>query len=120
MTSKRILWWLPTIIYIGFIMFMATQPAPRLPARQLDKAVHFGAYAVLAFLSYHSLRKSGVKGPAAKAAVLGLLIGMLDESLQQLSPYRTASLLDLLADLAGASCGAFAASYVRLRLTTRS
>ena len=37
---------------------MTTRPAPRLPARHLDKVVHFFAYAVLAMSMQFSLRKS--------------------------------------------------------------
>ena len=102
---KRFLYWLPTILYAAAILSMTLRPVPRLPARNLDKVVHFFAYAVLAMSMHLPLRRSLGSRHAILAAVFAMAIGALDETLQIFSPYRTASFFDFLADAAGAVVG---------------
>jgi VanZ family protein len=117
---KKILWWLPTIIYISLILTLSFKPAPKLPSmEQIDKLVHASAYAFLAFLLSLSLSRSGFNKTGILAASMALLVGALDESLQSFNPARTASIYDLMADGAGALMGAVA-GLKTVRIITRS
>jgi VanZ like family len=105
MNYKKLLWWIPTIVCIVAIIFMATQPVPRLPAKQLDKVVHVALYGVLAFLLYLSLHYTGVKRTLLIAILIAVLVGAVDESLQALTKSRHSSIDDFFADLVGAAAG---------------
>lgn len=117
--TTRIIYWLPTLLYAAAILFMTTRPALSLPARHLDKVVHFFAYAVLALSMQFSLRKSSASRPVVLAAVLTIAIGALDETFQIFSPYRTASLFDLLADAAGAIAGSLLMGFIYNRVSDK-
>lgn len=100
---------------------MTLRPAPSLPARHLDKVVHFFAYAALAMFMQFSLRKSGASAPTSRfagkrsvilASMLTIAVGAFDESFQFFSPYRTASLFDLLADALGAVAGSLMMNFL--------
>ncbi len=100
---KKTVWFLPTALYITFIITMSFRPAPKLPRiEQIDKLVHGAAYAVLAFLSYLSFSRTGFKKPVLWAIALPILVGGMDEFLQSFNPARTASIYDLMADSVGA------------------
>jgi VanZ family protein len=120
MIMKKILWWLPTIIYISLILTLSFKPAPNLPSlEQIDKLVHASAYAFLAFLLSLSFSRSGFSNTVILAAGMALLVGALDESLQSFNPARTASIYDFLADGVGALMGAVAGLRT-VRIITRS
>ncbi|MEK6698647.1 MAG: VanZ family protein [Nitrospirota bacterium] len=103
---KKILWWLPTIIYISLILTLSFKPAPKLPSvGQIDKLAHASAYALLAFLSALSFARTGFKRTVLPAVSLAVLVGAGDEFFQAFNPVRTSSLYDLMADGAGALIG---------------
>lgn len=117
---KKILWWLPTIIYISLILTLSFKPAPKLPSiEKIDKLVHASAYAFLAFLLSLSLSRSGFNKTVILAACTAFLVGALDETLQSFNPARTASIYDLMADGVGALMGAIA-GLKTVRIRTRS
>ncbi len=116
----KILWWLPTIIYISLILTPSFKPAPKLPSiEQIDKLVHASAYAFLAFLLSLSLSRNGFNKTVISAACMALLVGALDESLQSFNPAQTASKYDLMADGVDALMGAVADLKIA-RIITRS
>ena len=108
--TKKLLWWLPTVIIIAAIFFLSTRPIPALNGRHLDKVLHFIVYGIVAVLSYLSFSQSGFKKPILWAIGLTVLVGILDESLQATSRWRSSSLYDFIADVIGAIAGAFAAT----------
>lgn len=70
-----------------------------------DKLVHAGLYAVLGAL----LRLAS--GRVAPAAAGGLVVGLLDETIQSRVPGRHADPWDVLADVVGATAGALAVAW---------
>jgi VanZ family protein len=83
---------------------------PDLPAHVTDKVVHASVYAVLAGTCLRALaggRWTGVTiGAAAAAVLITTAYGVTDELHQRFVPGRTADVLDLLADLTGATVAA--------------
>lgn len=72
------------------------------PSAHTDKIVHFGLFLMLGFLAARSWPSKAGRW----WTLLGLLLlGCLTEWLQQFVPGRGASLLDLVADVVGASMG---------------
>ncbi|WP_313622653.1 VanZ family protein [Achromobacter sp.] len=63
-----------------------------------DKRLHLAAYAFLTGLIYISVNRR----PALVAMLAVTALGLVDESIQSLFPYREAELLDLLADISAA------------------
>lgn len=63
-----------------------------------DKRLHLVAYAVLTGLIYLSVNRR----PALVALLAVTALGVVDETIQSLFPYRQAELLDLLADILAA------------------
>lgn len=70
-----------------------------------DKVAHVGLYLVLGLLLHVVFRYSSIRAlstrPALFAVLAGLLYGVTDELHQYFVPYRSASALDLAADLTG-------------------
>jgi VanZ family protein len=107
--------WVRIILLLGYvaaIYFVSSRPNLSTPVEFLhaDKAAHFAEYSLLGWLL------AGVLDPEARwrtrtllLAVLGfvLVLGLFDEWHQSWVPGRDSSLLDLMADLAGAAAGLF-------------
>jgi VanZ family protein len=103
--------WLPVVIYIVMIMFMAAQPSPNLPrVKYADKFAHACAYGILGILSYRPFLGTGSRRPVLMTMILGFAVGIADEGIQLLGRVRTADRYDLLADLMGAAVGALVIS----------
>jgi len=105
--------WLPLIIYCVIIYVQSDLPSPqRLPKFQFsDKVFHFVIYAglgVLFYRAYQTLRiKDNLRMLMLLSAVSASLYGISDEIHQSFVPYRDASILDVLANILGAFCGAY-------------
>jgi VanZ family protein len=85
-----------------------------------DKFSHLGEYAVLGAL-YARARMSGapMRRAALGGALLGLVVGSLDEIYQQRTPGRESSALDACADILGAALGAFLWTWMAARWPAR-
>ena len=89
-----------------FISMLATGSIPgsanALSDRFGDKLLHVLAYGVMAVLCFQAVR-----GPRLMQSIVSVLIiallGLMEELLQSLLPYRNASLLDWCFDIAAAS-----------------
>jgi VanZ family protein len=82
------------------VLALSLLPAQPLPTTGWDKANHVLAFAVLAVLGCRSYPKRRIR------VLLGLLAyGVLIELLQALTGYRTAELLDVVADAVGLVIG---------------
>ena len=104
--------WAPALSWAALILLLGSRPVadlplPRIPG--LDKVLHAAVYGVLGFLAVRALKATGPWRALAWGAVIGLSWGFLDEWAQSATPGRTAELGDLLADMAGAAAGGWAA-----------
>lgn len=109
----------PVALYAGLIVFLSSRSS--LPSVRLnDKLLHFGEYAVLAFLVNRALflLRPSVSPRALTLLAIGLAtaFGVTDELHQRLVPNRDASVFDLVADFLGSVAGAMAyAAWADLR-----
>lgn len=89
-----------------FVMMIALGSIPgeaqALSDRYGDKLLHTLAYGIMAVLCHRALRASMATRLVLTIAVIALL-GLLDETLQSLLPYRNASLLDWCFDIGAAA-----------------
>lgn len=109
--NSKIKPWLPVFIYcvIIFVISSFTIELPETKIKFFDKLIHIAEYAVLGLLIARALKLQGFKAtPFLKillAAELAFLYGATDELHQFFVPGRFASVVDLLADGAGALLG---------------
>lgn len=102
---------LPVIALCIFIFWQSSFPGiisePLFPYD--DKVLHFGAYALLAFLSARDLSAEKPFWSPAKIKIITILFtcfyGLSDELHQSFVPERFASALDFIADCAGSISG---------------
>ena len=104
---RRVVLWLPVVLYMAAIFFVSGQTNPPMPASVSDKLLHAVAYFGLALLVLFAAQE-GRPGPlTAIDAVVALLVsigyGVTDELHQLFVPGRSADARDLLADAAGAA-----------------
>lgn len=89
-----------------FVLMIALGSIPgeaqSLSDRYGDKLLHTLAYGFMALLCHRALLASAFRRVLATIAVIALL-GLLDESLQSLLPYRNASALDWCFDVGAAA-----------------
>jgi VanZ family protein len=102
--------WIPVGLWILVIFGLSSIPdlgPPQVGLPLLDKLCHAGEYGVLGWLWS---RARGASGFAAfvSGALVGLGVGILDESYQSRVPGRDTDALDVAADTIGAAAGALA------------
>ncbi|MBI5343883.1 MAG: VanZ family protein [Deltaproteobacteria bacterium] len=123
MTATSIVSYAVLIIYAVVILFFSTAGIPEgMPeVWQIDKAYHFGAYAIMGWLTAMALRRPILEKPFSMPGgkVVGLsfavtfLFGAVIEVFQHYIPGRNAEMLDAVANGAGGLVGALI--YVKLR-----
>jgi VanZ family protein len=102
---------LPVITLCAFIFWQSSFPGiisqPLFPYD--DKVMHFGVYALLALLVARAVQKENPMWSPGKIKIIAILFvsvfGLSDELHQAFVPARFASVLDFLADCAGAVAG---------------
>jgi len=105
--------WLLGFVLLAGAIFIEALHGPTIDNRiipNLDKIVHVLVFGLLAFLLLRYLRSIGLSNNWRILLGVGLTItvmGVLDEWLQSSVPGRTASPMDVLADVAGAGFTAF-------------
>src|SRR5262245_49173054 len=113
---RRALLWLPPLLYAALIFYFSSQsdPLPVLTAWVWDKALHGVEYAGLGFLLCRALKgeRVGSHASLAFAIVIASAYAASDELHQLFVPERQADILDWVADMFGAGCGA--AAYTQL------
>ena len=114
MLHKR-LSWIPLLLYSGFIFYMSSGSAPRLPLGDFvlkDKLLHAGAYGVWGILCAWASLKTWPEAGATRlvfwGALAGTLYGLSDELHQSFVPPRVADPSDLAADAVGCLLGTLA------------
>lgn len=110
------------VLYCAAIFILSGIPAERMPDGRFwrfDKLIHAVVYGGLGLLLFRALRMRhpglGRVGAAAAATLGASLYGASDEWHQSFVPGRHASVLDLIADAAGALIAVSAASKARVR-----
>ncbi len=106
--------WAPALLWAVVIFRLSAIPGdelPPLPARNFDKLVHGGVYAVLGALSWWGARRTFARerGPAWQlliAAICAALYGITDELHQMFTPHRSPDPFDVMADTVGGLIGA--------------
>jgi VanZ family protein len=122
--SKIERWW-PALAWAGLLLGLSSIPGSRLDdvgLRVPDKLVHALEYGVFAALVLRGSSRGAHVGrrEILGAVVVAALLGAIDENYQRLIPQREPSLADWVADITGATGGAwFAASGVARRLRSR-
>ena len=108
--SRRVLAWLPPVLWAGFIFFVSAQPKETfvklgLSGLLLSIGGHLVVYFVLMSLLVLALRL-GSDAPQKWAYALSFLLvalyGLSDEYHQSFVPGRTATIVDWIVDLIGA------------------
>jgi VanZ family protein len=97
----------PALLYVAALFWFGLTPLKSLPGPELrfaDKIWHFLAFALLTPLLARALRYGGRKLATAvrDGALASAALGALLEVLQSLTAFRSAELLDLVADALGA------------------
>lgn len=102
-------YWGPVVLYMGLIFWSSSRGRADVLSAAPDYLLHGTEYAVLAVLSVRALAKrlfSGLKtAHIARGIATAALFGISDEWHQLRVPGRDGSLVDVLADLAGAALG---------------
>lgn len=102
--------WIPAIFYMAFIFYLSSRPAPEelrlFPIIAKLKLVHMIEYGMLFLLFRYALLRTSKYNwfeIFALAISMTVLFGLIDELHQVFVPSRTASLVDVVADGAGAA-----------------
>ena len=96
-------WMTLLLSFFGVMVALGAIPgsASALSSGVGDKPLHLLAYGFMSFLCFRSIRGSRCVQSVISLLMMALL-GLLDESLQSLLPYRNASLVDWCFDMAAA------------------
>lgn len=117
----KLIRWLVTISYAGFIFYMSSRAWPQSVFRFFpneDKVLHFGMYFLFGGLVMWTLRVTALKGRHGLwilAACIAAIYGASDELHQSFIPGRSMDILDWFADASGAVLGAFIAAKTARR-----
>ncbi|MFH0994855.1 MAG: VanZ family protein [Pseudomonadota bacterium] len=106
-----LIYWLPVVLYCVVIFIQSAYPS----MAQLqevpfgDKYLHVAGYALLGFLFFRAFRSLPVGNRLFVVSLLSILAstayGISDEIHQYFVPYRTADVMDVLADMVGSCLG---------------
>lgn len=115
MTSRNVARLVFLVVLVGstiaFLMQISTGSVPRF--EHLDKVVHFMAFFILA-LTFHR----AFPIPIWAALILLISYGLVIEWVQDMLPYRSSSVGDLIADAAGAA-SYYVYAFVRFKQRTK-
>jgi VanZ family protein len=101
--ALRPAWLTMLLVFFGTMVALGAIPGntSALSASMGDKTLHLLAYGFMTFLCFRSLKARHRARSLATLLIIAFL-GLLDESLQSLLPYRNASLADWCFDMAAA------------------
>ena len=109
-------YWVPVILFCTLIFVQSSHPVPESLPRfpYVDKLLHVGAYALLSILFFRAYRTTPLGNRISAAMALSILsaglYGISDELHQYFVPFRSADVLDALADFVGSALGALTAA----------
>jgi VanZ family protein len=107
--------WLPPLLWTALILVGTSWPSISVGPDDiigLDKAIHFGAYGVLALLVRRALLAPSSLGTAVLIVLALSGFGAIDEWHQSFINGRSSSVFDWIADTLGAITGVIAARYL--------
>jgi VanZ family protein len=117
------LWGLVAAYMVAIFLESSVSQVPELPTGVSDKDAHGFLYAGLALLILRALARASWRNVTIGAGLVAVLLaaayGATDEFHQRFVPGRTADLLDLAADTAGAAA-AVAVAWVIARWRSRA
>jgi VanZ family protein len=122
---RRAVWWIPAAALAAAIFVLSSIPGSAFPPVHVsDKLVHAAVYAPLGALVATALRRGHGLAAGARLVVVATAIaaayGVSDEIHQMFVPFRSAELLDAVADAVGAVLGAAVhAGWSRVRSRSR-
>lgn len=108
--AKKIFWTLVFLLYSGAVFYFAVRPiregTPVIGITGMDKLIHAGEFTLYALLGYPTI-KYYVKAKKTIHTLAGISViyGTLTELSQLFFPYRSASVLDWLANILGITIG---------------
>ena len=107
----------PAVVWaVGVWIIGGLESTPSMPSGiGLDKVAHFTMYGVFGFLLTRGWLTVGWRGAWVLPVGIALLLGMADELRQLSVPGRSGAVADWVADVAGASAGA----YIAMRMARR-
>jgi VanZ family protein len=109
---RKILFFVPAILYYGFIFFLSSLSVKgQVDIPFLDKGLHLVEFALLGFLlsmGYFLSFRFSLRVKAGLILASGILLGILDELHQYFVPNRSFEILDMVADSIGILIGFFA------------
>lgn len=111
--KKFLFYWFPILIYCLLIFVQSSYPSTeRIPDwPYIDKMLHFAAYALLGALFLRAFKTTKIKNNLKLVLILSVLLssfyGVSDEIHQYFAPYRSADLMDVLADMLGGIMGVY-------------
>jgi len=110
--NKFFAYWLPVFLYCLLIFLQSSRPSPGFTPDWpfMDKVLHFAAFALLGALFLRAFYTTRFRHSLALMVILSVLFstlfGISDEIHQSFVPYRTADVMDVLADALGSAFGA--------------
>jgi VanZ family protein len=110
--QKFFSYWFPVIVYCLLIFVQSSRPSPDYTPHwpNVDKVLHFAAYALLGALFLRAFYTTRIRHHLKLIFTLSVLFsglyGISDEIHQSFVPYRTADVMDALADILGSAFGA--------------
>lgn len=114
--NNRFIKWAAVFCYASLIFYLSSlsvSPDQIPPFFMFDKVLHFTEYGIFGVLLFFAIKEEGwTQRPLLLVFIIGTLYGLSDEFHQYFVPTRESDVLDLLADAAGSSCGAFFASVI--------
>ena len=118
-SGRRVLRWLPAIVWAGVIFYGSSRPGSTLPGGYSIEG-HLGEYFVFGALLVSALSPPRTTGrTVAIAVIIASLYGMTDEFHQHFVVQRTPDVVDWGFDTIGALVGALSARAVREALIRR-
>jgi VanZ family protein len=109
--NKFFAYWFPILLYCLLIFIQSSHPTPDITPHWpfFDKVLHFTAYALLGALFLRAFKTTRIKHNLKLIIMLSILLsslyGISDEIHQSFVPYRTADVMDALADIIGSAFG---------------
>jgi len=110
---KFFAYWFPILFYCLLIFIQSSRPVPDIAPHwpYFDKVLHFTAYALLGALFLRAFKTTRIKHHRklifALSVLFSSLYGISDEIHQSFVPYRTADVMDAMADMLGSIAGVY-------------
>lgn len=99
-------YWMPAILYAGFIFYLSSIPAPVTPIKGIDMSpIHILEFFILSYLIFRALSRERITlwHAFVLAIIISTLYGITDEIHQLFVPGRHFSVFDILFNFIGST-----------------